>query len=255
MRKLYSYLKYLPRAGSVLLALLLWQALAAAINEPIFLVGPIEVVARFLSLLGEGWFWSALGFSLLRIALGFLSGILLGTLLGALAGRFRVLEELLFPYLVTIRSVPVASFAVVALLWFSSTAISAFISFLIVLPIVYHAVLEGTRSVDPKMREMANVFHFSPLAYLRLVWLPAVRPFLLSSMRVGVGLAWKSGVAAELIGVPRGSLGEALYNAKIYLNTAELLAVTVAIVLATVLCEKLVLLLAGRFFGKGGAGR
>jgi len=242
--------KYLPRAGAVLLALLLWQLLAMAINEPVFLVSPITVVARFFSLLTEGSFWSALGFSFLRIGLGFFAGILFGVLHGALSGKYPVAETLLYPYMVTVRSVPVASFAVIALLWFSHETVSAFISFLIVLPIVYNAVLEGVHNLDPKMKEMAAVFRFSPLARLKLVWLPGVRPFLLSAVRVGVGLAWKSGVAAELIGVPRGSVGELLYNSKIYFNTAELFAVTLVIILCTVLCEKAVFALARRLLGE-----
>ena len=132
------------------------------VNQPIFLVSPTTVVARLIALLGDGAFYAALGFSFLRIALGFLGGLLLGTLAGAAAGRYRWVEILHFPYMVTVRSIPVASFAVVALLWFSSGTISAFVSFLIVLPIVYHAVQEGTRRIDPQMREMAAVFRFSP---------------------------------------------------------------------------------------------
>lgn len=227
------------RVASVLLALLLWQAASMLVNQPIFLVSPTTVVARLIALLGDGAFYAALGFSFLRIALGFLGGLLLGTLAGAAAGRYRWVEILLFPYMVTVRSIPVASFAVVALLWFSSGTISAFVSFLIVLPIVYHAVQEGTRRIDPRMREMAAVFRFSPFDRFGCLWLPGVRPYLLSSARVSVGLAWKSGVAAELIGVPAGSLGQLLYLSKIYMSTADLFAVTLMIVLATVVCEKL----------------
>lgn len=245
-----KFKKYLPRISAIILALLLWQVLAVIINESIFLVGPLAVALRFFALLGEGEFWTALGFSFLRIACGFFAGVLLGILLGGLAGRFPVIETLLYPYTVTVRSVPVASFAVLALLWFSHTAVSAFISFLIVLPLVYNAVLEGVRNLDPQMREMASVFGFSPLSRLHLIWIPGIRPFLLSSVKVAVGLAWKSGIAAELIGVPRHSLGELLYNAKIYMDTAELFAVTAVIILCTVLCEKTVLALMRRLLGE-----
>ena len=243
-------MKKLQKIGAVALAILLWQILAMAIGEPIFLASPLAVAARFFALFAEGSFWAALGFSFLRIACGFFAGVALGILLGSLAGRYGVVETLLYPYTVTVRSVPVASFAVLGILWFSHENVSAFISFLIVLPIVYNAVLEGVRGFDPQMQEMASVFGFSPIARLRLIWLPGLRPFLLSSVRVGIGLAWKSGIAAELIGVPRHSLGELLYNAKIYYNTAELFAVTAVIILCTVLCEKAVFALMRRVLGE-----
>lgn len=239
-----------PKAVSVLSALVLWQTVAMLVNEPIFLVTPIAVASRFFGLFGEGGFYTALCFSFLRIALGFLAGIFCGITLGGAAGRFAWLEHLLFPYMVTVRSVPVASFAVVALLWFSASTISSFVAFLIVLPIVYHAVLEGTKNTDPKLREMATVFRLSPLVRLRYIWLPSVRPFLLSAMRVSIGLAWKSGIAAELIGVPHGSLGEVLYLSKIYSDTAELFAVTAVIILSCVLCEKAVMAAVTRLLGE-----
>jgi NitT/TauT family transport system permease protein len=145
--------------------------------------------------------------------------------------------------MVTIKSIPVASFVVIALIWLSSQNLSSLISFLMVLPIIYTNVLEGIRSVDKKMLEMADVFQMTTRKRMRFIWLPSLKPFLLSAMKISLGLAWKSGVAAELIGIPEGSVGEELYYSKLYLDTESLFAWTVVIVVVSVLFEKLFLLL------------
>lgn len=112
-----------------------------------------------------------------------------------------------------------------------------------VLPIVYTNLLDGIRSVDKKMLEMADVFGMTFPRRMKYIWLPAVKPFLISGCRISLGLAWKSGVAAELIGIPDGSVGEALYYSKLFLDTADLFAWTVVIVLLSVVFEKLFLFL------------
>ncbi len=238
--------KIIAKASAVLLALLLWQLLSILVGSDILLVSPIGVVKRLFTLVLEAEFLSTVGFTLSRIAVGFLLGLIAGTLLALLAGRFEIVEILLWPYMITVKSVPVASFVVVALIWFSASGLSALISFLMVLPIIYTNLLDGIKSVDKKMLEMADVFKMPHLRRLRFIWLPSVKPFLLSGCRISLGLAWKSGVAAELIGYPEGSVGEALYYSKLFLNTADLFAWTVVIVLLSIIFEKLFLFILKR---------
>ena len=238
--------KIIAKASAVLLALLLWQLLSILVGSDILLVSPIGVVKRLFTLVLEAEFLSTVGFTLSRIAVGFLLGLVAGTLLALLAGRFEIVEILLWPYMITVKSVPVASFVVVALIWFSASGLSALISFLMVLPIIYTNLLDGIKSVDRKMLEMADVFKMPHLRRLRFIWLPYVKPFLLSGCRISLGLAWKSGVAAELIGYPEGSVGVALYYSKLFLNTADLFAWTVVIVLLSIIFEKLFLFILKR---------
>lgn len=234
--------------AAVLLALAAWQAAAMLLNQRLLLVSPIAVAVRLTTIWRESGFFSSIAFSFLRIAAGFLLALAVGTALAALAARFRAAEILLRPYMATIKSVPVASFIVIALIWLSSSGLSVFISFLIVLPIIYTNVLGGIRAADKKLLEMADVFRLPLARRLRYIRLPALKPYLTSACSVASGLAWKSGIAAEVIGIPSGSIGEALYNAKVYLNTADLLAWTVVIVLISVASEKLFMLLLKRVF-------
>lgn len=212
-----------------------------ALSQPLLLSSPMSVIRRLFALLQEKTFYRALLFSFSRIALGALGGLVLGLVLAFLAARLRAAEFLLQPLMLTVRTVPVASFIILALMFLSSRELSVFISFLMVLPIVYANLLQGLKSVPRHMQEMAKMYQLSPLRRLLLVDLPHVKPHLLSGAATALGMAWKSGVAAEVIGIPTGSIGENLYQSKVYLDTSSLLAWTVVIVLLSVLFEKAVL--------------
>lgn len=228
---------------AVLSALTVWQLASVMLDEKLLLVSPLDVIQRLFSLVQEEGFFGIVGFTLVRIVIGFILGLVLGIALSLLSGRFKVSEIMLWPYMITIKSVPVASFVVIALIWFKAENLSVLISFLMVLPIVYTNMLDGIKSVDKKMLEMADVFKIPFSRRMYYIWLPAVKPFLISGCKISLGLAWKSGVAAELIGIPNGSVGEVLYYSKLFLDTTDLFAWTVVIVLLSVGFEKLFLFL------------
>ena len=168
--------------------------------------------------------------------------VVTGLALAALAAALRWVEVLLRPLMLTIKSIPVASFIILALMWLRSAGnLAVFISFLMVLPVVYTNTLAGIRETDTRLLEMAAVFRVPPAKRVRYLYVPAALPYFRSACTVGLGLCWKSGVAAEVIGITSGSIGEALYNAKILFSTAELLAWTVVIVLLSLAFERLFL--------------
>ena len=234
------------RAWAVLFWLLLWQAGAMAIDQRIILVSPLTVLARLTELVPTLDFWGAIGYSLVRITAGFLLGVAAGTLLAALSARFRRVEELLAPALLAIKSIPVASFIILALILFSSKNLAVLISFLIVLPVLYTNLLSGIRAADPQLLEMARVFRVPALRGIRYVYLPQVLPYYLSASGSALGVCLKSGIAAEVSGMPDGSIGEQLQQAKIYLNTPDLFAWTLVIVLVSLIFEKVFLALLKR---------
>lgn len=104
----------------------------------------------------------------------------------------------------------------------------------------YIHTLEGFRLTDLKLLERAKVFRVSLLKKIRYLYLPQLLPFLLSASSLAVGMAWKSGIAAEIIGLSKDSIGNQLYQAKIYLMTPELFAWTMVTVLLSIACEQLV---------------
>ncbi len=228
-------------ALAVLFWLAVWQVASLAIAQDLLLVSPLEVIATLAAQLGTAPFWSAVGYSFLRIVAGFLLALLAAVLLAAAAGASQVVRTLLAPLVLTIRSVPVVSFIILVLIWASSGSLSIVISFLIALPVIYTNVLEGIDQRDGKLLEMAHVFRVPLLRRWRAIDVPAVMPYLQSGSRTAIGLAWKSGIAAEVIGLPQGSIGEQLYQSKIFLSTAELFSWTLVIVLLAFTFEKLFL--------------
>lgn len=235
---------------AVIFALCLWQLAAMTIDSKILLVSPVEVAVRLTTIWQTEGFWTSIWFSFYHIAGGFFLALFLGIVLAALAGRFRRIETLLWPFLVTIKTVPVASFVVICLIWLSAEKLSVFISFLIVLPVVYGNVLEGIKSEDKLMLEVGTVFRMPLLRRLLYIHLPQLKPFIMSACATALGMAWKAGVAAEIIGTPDGSIGKQLFYSKIYLDTDDLLCWTVIIVIVSVLFEKLFILGLKSLYGR-----
>lgn len=232
----------LGKALAVIFALLIWQTAAVAVDQSILLVSPIDVALRLTTIWQVEGFASSIWFSFYHIAGGFLLALVSGILLAALSGRFRWVETALWPFMITVKTVPVASFVVICLIWLSAQNLSVFISFLIVLPVVYGNVLQGIKSEDGKMLEVAEVFRMPVLRRILYIHMPQLKPFILSACATALGMSWKAGIAAEIIGTPDGSIGKQLYYAKIYLDTDDLLCWTVIIVIVSVAFEKLFML-------------
>lgn len=229
-------------------ALLVWQVSAMLIGESLLIVTPIAVVKRLFSLFTEADFFTSIGYSFLRIVAGFLAGLIAGTIMASVAGKFHLAEIMFRPFIATIKSVPVASFIILCLIWLSMGTLSSFISFLMVLPIIYSNILQGIKSTDRKLLEMADIFRLGLFRRIVFIYLPQLKPYLVSACSVAMGLAWKSGIAAEVIGVSNGSIGEKLYEAKIYYTTADLFAWTFIIVVLSIGFEKLFLYLIKKFY-------
>lgn len=235
---------------SVLIWLILWQILAMCLKSDILLVSPVKTVICLAGLIFEADFWKAIGFTFLRICLGFLSAVIFGVFLGALSYKSKAARGFLSLPVAVIKSTPVASFIILVLIWVSSENLSVIISFLMTFPIIYTNICEGLSSMDKKLLSMAKVFKIPFKGRLRYIYIPEVIPFFIPACSLALGLSFKSGIAAEIIGLPRGSIGERLYEAKIYLNTPELFAWTAVIILISILFEKAVMFFINRLLLK-----
>lgn len=227
------------RLGAVAVWLLLWQLASMAVGLPLLLPSPLAVLLRLGQLCTRADFWLTVASSLLRILLGFLLGVLFGTALARLCWRFRLIDALARPLLGVLKSTPVASFIILALVWVKTTWLATVISFIMVLPLIYANVREGIDSADRQLLEMAQVFRLSRRKTFRYCYLPAILPFFLSAVSSALGFAWKSGIAAEVLGRPARAIGSQIYDSKIYLETPDLFAWTLVVILLSVLLERL----------------
>ncbi len=248
MKTSISSNKTIEKICAVVLAIVIWHICAVALGQEILLASPVRVISRLSVLCLEKQFWQSVVFTMSRIIAGFLTALIIGTILGVLAARVHIIEVLLWPYMAVIKAAPVASFIILCLIWTSSDNLSVIISFLIVLPVVYTNILQGMKATDAKMLEMAGIYELSPRKCIKYIYLPTLKPYFTAACSIAAGMAWKSGTAAEVIGIPGGSIGEKLYKAKVYLSSADLLAWTVVIIILSVICEKLLRVLVRRFY-------
>lgn len=219
----------------------IWWIIAALVRQEILIPTPLVVATTLWSLVKTLAFWKAVALTLLRICIGFAAALAVGSVLAVLTARFSLLRALFAPLLQIVRAAPVASFIILALVWIPDDITPAFIAFLMVLPIVWVNVEEGIRLTPRPLLEMASLYRVGRLRVLTKLYLPSVRPFFLTACVNGLGFAWKSGVAAEVICSPRFAIGSCLQDAKIYLETPEVFAWTAVVIVLSILLEKLLL--------------
>jgi len=220
--------------------LVLWQIVAMAVGQEIIIASPLRVVAVLAELIVTASFWATAATTAWHIVVGFLIAVAAGTILAALASLNRWVAALVGPPLRAMRSVPVVSFIILLLIWGGSAWLSGAVAALMVTPIVFDNVAQGLARVPAELREMTRVFAVPRLRAWWGVTAPAVWPYLIAACQAGVGLAWKAGVSAEVIGLPAGTIGERLNIAKLYLATGDLFAWTVVIVVLGLATERLV---------------
>ncbi len=204
---------------------------------------PAAVLRSLGELMQTKDFYHAVGKSLWNVLSGCILAVLCGVILAFLTWKLTPVRDLLFPLMNVIKATPVASFIILALLMLGAERVPRFITFLIVLPVVWTNTDAGLRGIDSSLSEMAEVFRISLLRRIRILILPSVRPYLLSACRTSLGLAWKAGIAAEIITMPRGTIGTMIGDAKQYILTAEMFAWTLTVVLLSLFLEFLMGLL------------
>lgn len=242
--------KHLVRAAEIFAALafwiVLWHILAMRTDLELILPAPLTVLKRLWELLGTGSFYATLGTSFLRIGAGYLLGTAGGAILALTAWKMRPVRILLEPLMTVVRATPVASFIIVVILWLPREGVPAFIAALLVLPLVWQNTLLGLTGLDPALGEMATVFGIRGAKRFFRVEVPQVMPAFTAAAQTGLGLAWKAGVAAEALALPKASIGKMIYEAKQYLETPDLYAWTLAIILLSLAMEYLFKKLLGR---------
>lgn len=229
--------KNLNRPLAILLWVFVWAVFSRIAELSFLLPGPAATLKQMLRLWRTDVFWISLFLSLVRVLLGFLSAVTAGTIIAALCSRFPAIDSLFSPIKSVVRSTPISSFIILVLLWFSSDMTPVFIAFLAVMPIVWQDVQQGIEEVPSDLIEMGHAYHFSSAKMIRHIYVPAVSPFFYTACASGVGFAWKAAIAAEVIARPLYSVGKNLQDAKVYLQTDELFAWTLTVVMLSMMLE------------------
>ena len=243
--------KALARLGAGLFWLFLWALLASLVGQELLLPSPLLVLQTLMHLASGADFWLTLLNSLARILSGMLAGTLLGVLLAVLTHRSAVCRAIFTPLMSLVKSTPVASFIILALIWLGRGVVPLFITALMVLPVVWANVTAGLAAQDEKLLELARVFRLPRGRVIFSLTLPTVLPYFRSALCSALGLGWKAGVAAEVLTVPQRSVGRMIYESKLYLETPELFAWTLTVIGVSFLIERLLLRLVSGLWRRG----
>ena len=236
--------KYIRTTLIVLIWLVIWQVLTLVVNNSILLAGPVDTVKALMELGSDPSFYLSVGITAGKVLLGFLIGMITGSVLSVLSYRFTAVREFFSPFVSVIKSIPVVSFIIIALIWAGSSNVTIIVSSVISFPIFYKNLLEGLMVTDPKMKELAMVYRMKTSKKIRYIYLPSLSSHIRSALSLAIGMAFRGGITAEVVGQPLKSIGNGLYRSKINLATSEMLAWTLVAVLSAFIIEKLVSLIA-----------
>ncbi|MGL4791441.1 MAG: ABC transporter permease [Anaerotignaceae bacterium] len=243
--------KLLIKFFAVVFWLMVWQVSSMVVGKELIMPSPFRVLETLFLLIKRETFWISIFSSMFGILKGFVFAVLVGIILAVITAAVPYMEEFFYPILSVIKATPVASFIILAILWIKTANIPVFICFLMVMPIIYTNVYKGIEETDKKLLEMAKVYNFSKLKTIKLIYVPSCLGYFYSACIMGIGFGWKSGIAAEVIATPKLSIGTNLYHAKIYLETAELFAWTLVVIVLSIIIERLFKFIVGKWLKKG----
>lgn len=237
MKKKRIIKKGLEILAVTLFWLTLWFLASLITGQDLLLPSPLSVGKRLLELARQPSFYYVSGMSLLRVFGAIVAAIPVALLVAILSSTVKPIDKLLSPAITVIKSTPVASFIILALVWIGREILPSFIAFLMVFPVVFTNVREGIYHTPSDQLIMAKVFSLPLHLKIKRIYIPSVLPYFLSSVQTSIGLAWKAGIAAEVLAFSPNSIGKFLAESKNYLETTDLFAWTAVIIILSLFIE------------------
>lgn len=224
---------------SVIFWIAIWQILAMIVKLEVILPSPVSTIKALIALSGDVEFWKSCFFSVIRILTGLFMGAIFAVILAYITYTSKLAYAIFSPILTVIKATPIASFIILALIWIGREFVPSFITFLIVLPIIWSTVHHSISNVDVKLKEITEVYNFTTKEKLRHLYFPSVFSAFISAFMTSIGIAWKAGVAAEVLCTPKFSIGTSIFESKKYIETPSLFAWTATVIILSLIIEKL----------------
>lgn len=221
----------------VLLLIAGWEGLSRSFRTPHILPGPLETLSALIQVAGTAGFLPTLGATLIRGIIGFLLALGAAVIIGIPTGLFSSVEAGFKPVLITLRSTPVVSIILLALIWFRSDEVPVFIGFLTMFPILTINISQGIQETDPGLIRMANLYKIKMHRILREIYWPSILPFVFSGLSTAIGFGWRSVIIGEVLSQPRYGIGSMMQDAQSYLLVAEVIAWTIIAILISAVFE------------------
>ncbi|QUI21241.1 ABC transporter permease subunit [Vallitalea pronyensis] len=217
--------------------IMVWWVLARLVNQEIYVPTPMRTLQVLIDNMGQAFFWKTIMATISRVAIGFFFACIIGVGLGVLCGMHDFSYTLWHPVISAIKSTPVMSFILIAIIWFQSNDVPVFICFLMGLPIIWTSAVEGIHNVDNRLIQMASVYKVDKKYRISHIYFPSITPYIRAAMITALGLGWKVTVAAEVLSNPKFSIGTKLSEAKVYVESASLFAWTIVVIILSLFLE------------------
>ncbi len=223
--------------------LVLWQIAYLCIDKEVLIPSPMHTFTKLLEMLTTTVFYLQIAGTFYRVFMGVGSSLILGIVSAYLAYKSLFFRTFIKPMVNFMKSTPVMAIIILALLWFKSEEVPIFVCFLMCYPLVYTNILNGLLELSQELKELSKVYEVKAFYYIKECVLPQLRPYLRTAMQLVVGMAFKVVIAAEVLAIPKYAMGYELLDAKIYLETTEVFAWIIVIILLSQFCEYIVDLL------------
>ena len=220
--------------------IMIWQGLAMVVSSTLLLPTPIETLQALIRLLSDSTFYLDAGMTILRCMVAIVLALLFGLMLSILAYKNRLIRDVLALPVAFFKAVPIMAVAIYLILLLTAGSVPIFVCFVMCFPIVYTNLLTGLDNMDKNLLEMAQIYNIKGMKLIRFIYLPSLYPYYKSAMSIVAGMSWKAIVTAEVLSIPKLSLGYQLMNSKYYLNTDSLFAYVLVIIAISVAFEKLI---------------
>ena len=223
---------------SVCLLLLLWQLIASYMDQPELIPSVPDLLKTLIRLFGTGSFYQNIFATILRGISGILVSLVIALLSAFLFARYALLYELFRPLLTVMRSVPVISFILLALIFLNPESIPLMIAFLTMFPLLTENLTKGIINLRPGLSLMADQFKINRRNKLMQVIYPQLKPFLFSGLASAVGFGWRAIIMGEVLSQCTFGIGGEMKRAQNFIAVPELVAWTIVAVLISFLFDK-----------------
>ncbi len=227
---------------SITILIILWKLISEFIGSEIILPSPESVFKAFITLAKEKTFIGSVSTTICRGVTGFIISASVALVVGIAAGENKYFYNLIKPLLTIIKTVPVLSIILLAIIWLNTDDVPVFVCFLVVFPIISANVIQGIKNVAPGLLQMAKIYRVSRSRIIIQIYLPSLIPYLMAGLSTAAGVTWKAVIAAEVICMPKAAIGTGMQYAKLQLNTEDLFAWTFIAIIISALSEIILLL-------------
>lgn len=220
--------------------LAIWQAAAWLTASKLLLPGPADALLALGGLIRTKKFYMDIGWTAARCIIAMALSFAAGIPAAALSYKSDTARSILSLPVGFFKAVPVMAIIIYVILLAQSDWVAVIVCFFMCFPIVYTNILEGLDAMPSEYLEVGNVYGLSRLERAKYIYAPGLLPQMKAAIGLTAGLSWKAVVAAEVLSIPKYSLGYEMINAKYYLETANLFAYIFVIVVMSMAFEKVI---------------